>query len=116
MESTWYNASQMRNGQILTSQKNSYLIRVLFYGKLPYKKVVPDGGILDRLGNLNQDGHKICNLRHNEDNSRLLNYIEGVIYIYKATQLSQHRNTTNCWTRVSTNQHAEINGNICSVR
>ena len=36
--------------------------------------------------------------------------------IYKATQISRHRNTKNCWTQVSTNQPAEINGNVCSVR
>ena len=36
--------------------------------------------------------------------------------IYKATQLYRHRNTTNRWTRVSTNQPSKINGNICSVR
>ena len=36
--------------------------------------------------------------------------------IYKATQLSWHRNATNHWTRVSTNEPAEINGKICSVR
>ena len=36
--------------------------------------------------------------------------------IYKATQFSRHHNTMNRWTRVSTNQPAEINGNIYSVR
>ena len=36
--------------------------------------------------------------------------------IYKATQLPRHGNTKNSWTRVSTNQTAEINGSICSVR
>ena len=30
--------------------------------------------------------------------------------------LSRHHNTTNHWTRVSTNQPAEINGKICSVQ
>ena len=63
--------------------------------KAAIRQVVPAGGIMDRLGNLTQDGHKIWNWRHDEDNSRLLNYIEGDMYIYKATQLSQHRNTTN---------------------
>ena len=28
------------------------------------RQVVPDVGIMDRLGNLPQDGHKICNWRH----------------------------------------------------
>ena len=36
--------------------------------------------------------------------------------IYKATQISRHRNTMNRWARVSSNQPDEINGNICSVR
>ena len=40
----------------------------------------------------------------------------GVMDIYKATQLFWHRNTTNCWMQVINNQPAEINGNICSVR
>ena len=44
-----------------------------------------------------------------------MNYIEGTMDICKATQLSWHRNPTNRWTQVSTNQTAEINGNICSV-
>ena len=62
------------------------------------------------------DGHKIWNWCHDEDNSCLLHYIEGAMEIYKAAQLSRHRNKTNSWTRVSTNQPTEINGNICSVR
>ena len=69
---------------------------------------------MDLLGNLTQDGHKICNWRHDEDNSRLLHNIEGAMEIYKATQLSWHHNTINIWTRVITNQPAEINVNICS--
>ena len=81
-----------------------------------HTKVVPVRVIMDRLGNLTEDGHKILNWRHNEDNSRLLHYIEGAMDIYKATQISRHWNTTNFWTRVSTNHPAEINGNICSVR
>ena len=36
--------------------------------------------------------------------------------IYKATQLSRHRNTTNRWTQMSNNKPAESNGNICSVQ
>ena len=71
---------------------------------------------MDQLGNLTQDGHKIWNWRHDEDNSCLLHYIEGAMDIYNATQLYRHQNTTNRWTRVSTNQSPEINGNICSVR
>ena len=71
---------------------------------------------MDLLGNINQDRHKIWNWRHYEDNSSLMYYIEGVIDIYKATQLSWHRNTMNRWTRVSTNQPSKINGNISSVR
>ena len=71
---------------------------------------------MDRIGNLTQDRHKIWNWGHDEDNSRLLHYTEGAMDIYKAPQLYRHRNTTNRWTRVSTNQPAEINGNICSVR
>ena len=67
-------------------------------------------------GNLTQYGHKIWNWRHNEYNSRLLHYIEGAMDIYKGTQIYRHQNTTNHWTRVSTNQPTEINGNICSVR
>ena len=70
---------------------------------------------MDRIGNLTQDGHKIWNCRHDEDNFCLLHYIEGSMDIYKATQLSRHRNTKNCWTQVSTNQPAEIIENICSV-
>ena len=65
---------------------------------------------MDRIGNRTQDRHKIWNWRHDEDTSRLLHYIEGVMDIYKATQLSQHRNTTNCWMRVITNQTTEVNG------
>ena len=38
------------------------------------------------------------------------------MYIYKATQLPQYGNTTNCWTQVITNWPSEINGNICSVQ
>ena len=53
---------------------------------------------MDLLGNINQDRHKIWNWRHYEDNSSLMYYIEGVIDIYKATQLSWHRNTMNRWT------------------
>ena len=45
-----------------------------------------------------------------------MHYIEGTMDIYKATQMSRHQNTANRWTQVSTNQPAEINGNICSVR
>ena len=45
---------------------------------------------MDRLGNLTQDGPKIWNWRHNEDNSRLLHYIKGAMDIYKATQISPH--------------------------
>ena len=71
---------------------------------------------MNLVENLTQDWHKICNWRHDEDNSRLLHYIEGSLYIYKATQLYRHRNTTNRWTRVSINQPAEINGNICLVQ
>ena len=71
---------------------------------------------MDQRVKLTQDGHKIWNWSHDEDNSRLLHYIEGSMYIYKATQLYRHRNTTNRWTRVSTNHPAESNGNICSVR
>ena len=71
---------------------------------------------MDQLGNITQYGHKIWNWRHDEDNSRLIHYIEGAVDTYKATQLYWHWNTTNRWTRVSTNQPAEINGKICSVR
>ena len=71
---------------------------------------------MDRLGNPTQDGQKIWDCCHDEENSRILNYIEEVMDIYSATQLPRHRNTTNRCTRVSTNQPAEINGNICSVR
>ena len=70
---------------------------------------------MDILGNLTQDGQKIWNWSHDEDNPRLLHYIEGSMDIYKATQIYRHRNTTNSWTLVSTNQPAEINGNICSA-
>ena len=73
-------------------------------------------GILDQLGNLTQYGQKIWNWRHDEDNYCLLHYIEGEMDIYKASQLYRHRNTTNRWTRVSTNQPAQINGNISSVQ
>ena len=79
-------------------------------------QVVPARGIMDRLGNLTQDGQKNWNWRHNEDNSCLMHYIEGRMDIYKATQISRHQNTTNRWTRVSTNQPYEINGNIFLVR
>ena len=68
---------------------------------------------MDRIGNLTQDWHKICNWRHDEDNYCQLHYIEGVMDIYKATKLSQYWNTTNHWTRVSTNKPYEVNGNIC---
>ena len=71
---------------------------------------------MDRLGNLAQDGHKIWNWNQDEDNPRLLHKLEGVMDIYKATQLPWHRNTNNCCTQVSTNQPVEINGNICSVQ
>ena len=80
------------------------------------RQVVPDGGIMDRLSNLTQYGHKVWNWRHDEDNSHLLYYIEGAMDIYKAIQISRHQNTKNRWTRVITNQPAENNGNICSVR
>ena len=40
--------------------------------KAAIRKVVPAGGIMYRLGNLTQDGHKIWNWRHDEDNSCLL--------------------------------------------
>ena len=80
------------------------------------RQVVPARGIMYRLGDLTQYGHKIWNWRHDEDNSRLMYYIEGVMDIYKATQLPRNRNTMNSWTRVSTNHPDEINGNICSVR
>ena len=83
--------------------------------KAEIRQVVPAGGIMDQLGNLTQHGQKIWNWRHDEEKSHLLNYIEGVMDIYKVTQLPRHRNTTNCWTRVSTNYPAEINGKICSV-
>ena len=83
--------------------------------KAPIRQVAPVGGIMDWLGNLTQAGHKIWNWRHDEENSRLLNYIEGVMDIYKATELSWYQNKINLWTRVSTNQPAEINRNICSV-
>ena len=66
--------------------------------------------------NLTQDGRKIWNWCHNEDNSRLLHYIEGAMDIFKTTKLSRHRNTMYCWMRVITNQTTEINGSICSVR
>ena len=36
--------------------------------------------------------------------------------IYKGKQLSRNWNTTNHWVQVITNQPAEINRNICSVR
>ena len=45
-----------------------------------------------------------------------MHYIEGAMDIYKATKLPRHQNTMDRWTRVSTNQPSEINGNICSVR
>ena len=80
------------------------------------RQVVPARGIMERLGNLTQDGHKIWNWRHNEENFCILHYIEGVVDIYKAIQLLRHQNIMNRCTRVSTNQPAEINGNICSVR
>ena len=38
------------------------------------------------------------------------------MYIYKSTQLSWHRNTTNSWTQVSTNKPAGINGSIFTVQ
>ena len=60
--------------------------------------MVPAGGIMDRLGNLTQDGKKIWNWRHYEENSSLLHYIEGFMDIYKATQLPRNRNTMNIWT------------------
>ena len=71
--------------------------------KAAIKQVVPARGIMNQLGNLTQYGHKIWKWRHNEDNSRLLHYIEGAMDIYKATQLYRHQNTTNRWTRVITN-------------
>ena len=46
-------------------------------------QVVPAGGIMDRLGNLTQYGHKIWIWRHDEDKYRLLDYIEGSMDIYK---------------------------------
>ena len=70
--------------------------------------MVSVGVIMDRLGNLTQDGQKIWNWRHNEDNSRLLNYIEGVMDIYKETQIPWNRNTTNCWTQNRTNKPSEF--------
>ena len=84
--------------------------------KYAIQQVISAGGIMDRLGNLTRDGQKNWNWRHDEDKSRLLHYIEGAKDIYKATQLSRHQNTTNSWTRVSTNQPVEINGSIFSVR
>ena len=72
------------------------------------QQVVPAEGIMDRLGDLTQDGQKIWNWCHYEDNSCLLYYIEGSMDIYKATQLFRHRNTTNRWTQVSTNQPVKI--------
>ena len=38
-------------------------------------QVLPAGGVLDRLGNLTQVGHKIWNWHQNEDNSSLMHYI-----------------------------------------
>ena len=61
--------------------------------KAAIRQVIPARGIMDRLGNLTQYGNKTWNWRHDEDNSRLLHYIEGLIDIYKATQLYWHRNT-----------------------
>ena len=61
-------------------------------------------------------GKKTWNWRHDEYNSCLMHYIEGRMDIYKATQISRHQNTTNRWTRVSTNKPSEINGNIFLVR
>ena len=84
--------------------------------KAAIRQVVPSGVIIDIIGNVTLNGHKTCNWRQDEDNYRLLHYIKGAIDIYKATQLSQHRNTTNSWTQLSTNQPAETNGNICSVQ
>ena len=84
--------------------------------KTAIRQVVTSVGIMYRLGNLTQYGHKIWNWGHDEDNSRLLHDIEGVMNIYKETQIYWHRNTMNCCTQVSTNKPAEINGNICSVR
>ena len=68
---------------------------------------------MDRLGNLTQYGQKIWNWRHDEYNSRLMNYMEGAMDICKATQIYRHRNKKSRWTRVSTNQPDEINGDIC---
>ena len=78
--------------------------------------MVPARGIMDRLGNLTQYGHKIWNYCHDVYNSRLLHYIEGVMNIYKVTQIPRHQNTTNRWTRKRTNKPSEINGNISSFR
>ena len=84
--------------------------------KAAIRQVVPARGIMDRLGNLTQYGHKIWNYCHDVYNSRLLHYIEGVMNIYKVTKIPRHQNTTNRWTRKRTNKPPEINGNISSFR
>ena len=49
--------------------------------KAAIRQVVPVGGIMDRLGNLTQDGQKIWNWLPDGDNSRLLNCIKGAVDI-----------------------------------
>ena len=63
-------------------------------------QVIPEGGIMDILGNFKEPGHKVWEWRLDNDKTRLLHIKGEVMDIYKPLRVRRYATTSNRWTQV----------------
>ena len=84
--------------------------------RIALHQIVPIGGIQDRLGRFNHEGYKKWDWRWDVDKTRLLHYREGLMDVYKPSNLPRMLNVPNRWTRTRCGQKVEKCGQVCTVR